>query len=616
MNSIAKPLMISGAYCSGKGLLCSLFEGHKNIYTLPMWHDMIIDAFLPYTLNINSIKTWRGDERIIYLRRLLSQTDYSVLEQYSLQESIPFPVSSDYIEYYKFYFDFYKFDKQFIDYIFNLPRGEISLDELSINFIKIFLKNVPNLNTLGNINYFITTSSPGFRHYEVLFKKSNYIKVIYIYREAKEWLFSHYSRFVKHTSQEADKSIQTFIDTEQNIKSIKYIEERLDYLQETYKNRFLVINFVDIIKNQNSTIRKICKFLEIDFDPILSTPTFLKVPMRNNDTLAHSIIDSPIRTPQNEKIANHLISRYNAIDNKQKYINGDSYTILFQGKNQNLDSFISQKSNIVYSPLQEKYAVKDNNKTNNVINQIYSTQYGINKCNTTYILKIRADCTLNNLKIFSPLVQTSPSPYTFFKEKIRITNFFVRDPLKVPYLFHISDCVLFGRTDDMKKLWGATLPTPESLFQEGKGHLSLFGNEAGITRFREVPEQTICLRWLERMGYPVHLPHPCATSYEWFKLWENVLAANFEIVDADKSGILFPPHFYNADKRHKTLLTEANFKKMCKAPGTRRRYARLLFHKYIAVWFSPRYWAVTGWLFMNRLTPSLAECIRKLAKKR
>lgn len=256
-----------------------------------------------------------------------------------------------------------------------------------------------------------------------------------------------------------------------------------------------------------------------------------------------------------------------------------------------------------------------NNLQNNIINQIITTQHGLDQCTCKYILKIRSDCMLNTDKFISQLIPTVNSNYTFFKEKIRITNFFVRDPLKIPYLFHISDCVLFGRTDDMKKLWGATLPTPESLLQEGKGHLSLFGNEAGITRFREVPEQTICLRWLERMGYPVHLPHPCATSYEWFKLWENVLTANFEIVDADTSGILFPPHFYNADKRHKTLLTAANFKKMCKTPGTRRRYARLLFHKYIAVWFSLHYWAVTGWLFMNRLAPNLAERIRNRVKK-
>lgn len=292
------------------------------------------------------------------------------------------------------------------------------------------------------------------------------------------------------------------------------------------------------------------------------------------------------------------------------YINNKKFNVLFS----TYDNYKTNNS-IITSEMEKSFPDR-NNTFNNILGQYKTTIAGLNKCKTRYVVKCRSDIAISCGNFLKQLPFTKPTSYTFLERKIRITNFFVRDPLKVPYLFHISDCILFGRTDDMKKLWGATLPTPESLFQEGKGHLSLFGNEAGITRFREVPEQTICLRWLERMGYPVHLPHPCATSYEWFKLWENVLAANFEIVDADKSGILFPPHFYNADKRHKTLLTEANFKKMCKAPGTRRRYARLLFHKYIAVWFSPRYWAVTGWLFMNRLTPSLAECIRKLAKKR
>lgn len=302
-------------------------------------------------------------------------------------------------------------------------------------------------------------------------------------------------------------------------------------------------------------------------------------------------------------------------------------TIIYQG-NSLPTTYINKKFNILFSTYNnyktnnsiitsemEKSFPDRNNTFNNILGQYKTTIAGLNKCKTRYVVKCRSDIAILCDNFLKQLPFTKPTPYTFLERKIRITNFFVRDPLKIPYLFHISDCVLFGRTDDMKKLWGSTLPTPESLFQEGKGHLSLFGNEAGITRFREVPEQTICLRWLERMGYPVHLPHPCATSYEWFKLWENVLAANFEIVDAETSGIRFPPHFYHADKRHKTLLTEANFKKMCKAPGTRRRYARLLFHKYIAVWFSPHYWAVTGWLFINRLAPALAECIRKFVKK-
>lgn len=300
---------------------------------------------------------------------------------------------------------------------------------------------------------------------------------------------------------------------------------------------------------------------------------------------------------------------------KRNYPNLDKFQEVIISTYTKYNNFEYKFINFVLSPF--VMCIADiGSRYNNILGQMTTTQSGLEKCHLPYTIKIRSDSILIDTNTFlAPLIPTTPSPYTFFKEKIRITNFFVRDPLKIPYLFHISDCVLFGRTEDMKTLWGDTLPTPESLFQEGKGHLSLFGNEAGITRFREVPEQTICLRWLERMGYPVHLPHPCATSYEWFTLWEHVLAANFDIVDAETSGILFPPHFYDANKRHNTLLTEASFAAMRKAPGTRRRYARLLFHKYIAVWFSPRYWAVTGWLFMRRLTPRLAERIRKLVKR-
>jgi hypothetical protein len=277
-------------------------------------------------------------------------------------------------------------------------------------------------------------------------------------------------------------------------------------------------------------------------------------------------------------------------------------------------SFTQDKNSTSYCTFPFPALLDTNGKPNNVLLQILSTQNGLRQCKTPYVVKMRTDHALSDARFLAPLQKTAPSPYTFFKEKIRITNFFVRDPLKVPYLFHLSDVILFGRTEDMRLLWGADLPPADSLLQGGKGYFSFFGNEAGITRFREVPEQTVTLRWLERMGFPVHLPHPCATRHSWFTLWENVLTANFEMVDASDCGVVFPSHFYHADKRHATLLTPAAFEEMRVAPGSWRRYARLLFHKYIGVWVSARYWCVTGWLCIRRIAPGTAEQIKRRIK--
>ncbi|MDR2123615.1 MAG: WavE lipopolysaccharide synthesis family protein [Desulfovibrio sp.] len=291
------------------------------------------------------------------------------------------------------------------------------------------------------------------------------------------------------------------------------------------------------------------------------------------------------------------------------------HNILFTSNNFNIllssTQDLSTNTTINIIPIVLRTLLDTNGKPNNVLFQILSTQNGLKQCDTPYVVKMRTDHSLSDTRFLAPLQRTTPSPYTFFKEKIRITNFFVRDPLKVPYLFHLSDVILFGRTEDMRLLWGTELPAAESLLQDGKGYFSLFGNEAGITRFREVPEQTVTLRWLERMGFPIHLPHPCATRYSWFKLWENVLTANFELVDARDSGVVFPTHFYHADKRHNTLLTPAAFEEMRAAPGSLLRYARLLFHKYIGVWFSAHYWCVTGWLCLRRIAPGRAEKIKK-----
>lgn len=250
-----------------------------------------------------------------------------------------------------------------------------------------------------------------------------------------------------------------------------------------------------------------------------------------------------------------------------------------------------------------------NNRENNVLRQILSTQRGICHCNTPYILKIRTDCSIENYSMMNNLQKTRKTQYTFFKEKMRITNFFVRNYLKAPYLFHISDCVLFGRTDDMCALWGDTLPTPESLFCNEK-YFSFFGNNVGITMFREVPEQTITIQWLKRMGININLQHPSSSSYQMFKLWENILVENFEIIDAEKSGIRFPKHFYDKDKHHETLLTANDFEKIKKNPGSKLRYTCLLLNKYIYSLCSVRYWLVTIWLLLYRISPNFAQIIR------
>lgn len=249
---------------------------------------------------------------------------------------------------------------------------------------------------------------------------------------------------------------------------------------------------------------------------------------------------------------------------------------------------------------------------NNFGRQVLSTFRGIEEATRPYVLKIRADHKVEGDQLFLlPSRVNSNNTYAYFSRKIIITSFFVRDPLKIPFLFHISDLVQFGAKADMLRFWGSKIPSEESMRQKNVSRLPrLFGNFAGITSFRELPEQTLTRLWLEREGLDVYLDFPCTTDFRLFSIWEKVLTENFEILDFDASGIRYPDRFHAAFLGKKTVVTEQSFKEMQSNPGSMARYFRLLLAKYIICWFVPRYWIATANVIVTRFLPRVALAIR------
>ena len=94
---------------------------------------------------------------------------------------------------------------------------------------------------------------------------------------------------------------------------------------------------------------------------------------------------------------------------------------------------------IIKSEYPERYA-----NFQNVDYQITSTLNALNLVETKYVLKVRADEYWSNLyKIYDGLNSD---------EKILCGSMFFR-PLDSPYPFHISDHILFGTNDNMKKMF-------------------------------------------------------------------------------------------------------------------------------------------------------------------
>lgn len=249
---------------------------------------------------------------------------------------------------------------------------------------------------------------------------------------------------------------------------------------------------------------------------------------------------------------------------------------------------------------------------NNVARQMISTLKGIQRSTRPYVLKMRADHILLNDNICVWPEPTSEfGEFAFLSRKIVVTSLFLRNHLKVPFLFHISDLIQFGTKDDMARFWGSDLPEVESLLQGRKStRIRLFGGFSGNTSFRETPEQTLVRLWLAREGVNISLSYPCCTSYELFALWERVLVANFQLLDYSGAGVVYPPRFLSAFLGPRTVLTAHDFHIMQRDPGSRKRYLKVLFSKYIRCWGMPRYWVAITNVILSGIAPALAVKIR------
>jgi len=73
--------------------------------------------------------------------------------------------------------------------------------------------------------------------------------------------------------------------------------------KDRYKNRVIIISFEDLIQNTEAVMRLLADFLKIEFDDILTVPTFNRFPMVANTSFrpekAGSVDSSTLTRYQN-----------------------------------------------------------------------------------------------------------------------------------------------------------------------------------------------------------------------------------------------------------------------------------------------------------------------------
>lgn len=146
---------------------------------------------------------------------------------------------------------------------------------------------------------------------------------------------------------------------------------------------------------------------------------------------------------------------------KEEYTGEKDITFVIQGKMSNRDLLIRNIKNLckygrvilaiweleesLNESLIKNFILR--NKINNEQNlylQVYTTLYGLAKVTTPYVIKIRADEYYNDFSIFIDEIKNN-------KDKIITTNIFFRKTTR--YIYHISDHIIGGLTENIKKMF-------------------------------------------------------------------------------------------------------------------------------------------------------------------
>ncbi len=252
-----------------------------------------------------------------------------------------------------------------------------------------------------------------------------------------------------------------------------------------------------------------------------------------------------------------------------------------------------------------------NGNTNNINLQLLSTIAGLKQATRPYILKLRSDLGMFDSR-FCQLADWPnhvPVEKRLFTAPVNATNIFTRDPTVTLMLFHLSDMAHFGRCEDINDLWSQPLFDKGMIMQPGGPVKNPFGNYAGYTSMRVVPEQALTLAWLAKHDNGLDITRVCDINREKLDYWEEVLFANFNIMAWQNSGLSFPERFTRSRYTEKLIYNAATIEQLRRPvdkKARQKRFRRAMISKYLAFPFRLTWYISTGSILLFAFSSSMA----------
>jgi len=248
-------------------------------------------------------------------------------------------------------------------------------------------------------------------------------------------------------------------------------------------------------------------------------------------------------------------------------------------------------------------------EVNNLSRQIVSTYGGLKYVNTKYTLKIRSDLIFYNSKILKIKFENlkKNNKYCVFKERILVPSIYSKLYLSennqiTPMLFHPSDWLFFGLSDDLKYLFNIELPKePEfSLYYKHNLKNSRFVDPYDYNLFQYTPEQYIFYNAVKKK-IAVKFDHRTDINSRNVHISRLCMLNNFYIANLGQLGIM---NFKYDIKEHS--LSDIDYSGLYTNERWEKEYK-----KYLDKNYKPRF----SFRFINRCRYLSFVAIRKILKR-